>query len=231
MAAATTAVLLSVLACPARATDSDGQLWSTGRINHPIGERFDLSFLAQGRFSDDIGESDAWLLRPALGYRLWESVWLGVGYDYFRLVGRGDENRFWQEVALPLRFGDFIMGNRLRIEQRWIEGASGVVARARYRIRCAHPIASTPAYLVFANEVFVNLNDRGQGPKQGFEQNRLGAGLGFHLGPHVRAEVGYQWRYLDGRSADRNDHILAINLFLDTRGKKKAVPVPQEAHH
>lgn len=231
LAAAAIASSLSILSLPADATESDEQLWATGRVHHPIGQRFAVSFLAQGRFADDMSESDAWLVRPAVDYRLWESVFVGAGYDYFRLIGRSEENRFWQEAALPLRFGDLVVGNRARIEQRWIEGVSGVVARFRYRIRCAHPIARSPAYLVFANELFVNLNDRGEGPKQGFEQNRLGGSLGIHVGRRVRAELGYQWRHLDLRSSEKNDHVLTLNLFVDTRGKKRTAPEQGEAHH
>ncbi|MGF1510106.1 MAG: DUF2490 domain-containing protein [Myxococcota bacterium] len=211
--------------------ESDGQLWATGRVNVPIGERLALSMFAQGRIADDISASDVWLLRPAIGYRVWESVWLGAGYDYFRLIDRGDEHRFWQEVALPFQFGDFVMSNRVRVEERWISDLDGVLVRARYRNRCAHPLAETPLYLVFANEVFVNINDLGSGPQHGFEQNRLAGGVGVHLGSLLRSEVGYQWRYLDRRGPDRNDHILTISFFLDTRGKPKQVPTPEEGHH
>lgn len=230
LGAAVAALLLANGPCPACSAETDGQLWATGRINHPIGERFALSLLAQGRFDDEISESDLWLIRPAVAYRLWEAVWVSVGYDYVRFVDRFDENRFWQEVALPLRFGPFVLGNRLRIEQRWIEGVGGLVARTRYRVRGAHPISSTRAYLVASNEVFLNLNDQGTGPRSGFEQNWLFGGLGLLLGSHARAEVGYLWRYFDGRRRNRNDHVLGINLFLDTRGRKKPVPVREEGH-
>ncbi len=229
--ALTTAILVWSFSSAARAIESDGQLWATGRINHPVSESFSLSFLAQGRFADDIGTTQAWLLRPALHYQLWEAVWLSAGYDYLRFVGVTEENRFWQQVGLPLRFGGLVLGNRLRIEQRWIGGISGVVARLRYRIRSAHPIGDSPFYLVFTNELYLNLNGVAPGPKQGFEQNFLGGGLGLHLGPYVRAEVGYLWRYLSTRSFERQDHLLVLNLFIETRGKAEAAPVKDEGHH
>ena len=134
--------------------------------------------------------------------------------------------------SFALQPGDLIMGNRVRIEERWGDSLDGVLVRARYRLRCAHPLGTSPAYRIASNEVFVNLNDKRAGPVRGFEQNRLFGGVGLHVGSHVRVELGYHWRTLDRRDrGGRDDHVIAFNLFFDTYRKLTPVPAGREAHH
>ena len=110
---------------------------------------------------------------------------------------------------------------------------TGMIARTRYRLHAAHPLGSTPWYLVGSDEVFVNLNNQGEGPVSGFEQNRLFTGVGVHLGGHLRAELGYLWRWERKRSGpDRSDHVISVNLFFDTRAKPSPrTPSLDESHH
>jgi len=61
-------------------------------------------------------------------------------------------------------------------------------------------IADTDSYLASSNELFFNLNDQGAGPVLGFEEDRLFAGVGYHFGRHLRAEIGYMWRPVRRRS-------------------------------
>ena len=65
--------------------------------------------------------------------------------------------------------------------------------------------------------LFTNLNDRGEGPVDGFEQNRLRAAIGSRLFGRIRAETGYEWQYADRRSGGFvNRHVFLIELAIDT---------------
>ena len=226
------AVILWYFCLPmgAMANDTDLQAWTTGRWQHPLGDRLVSSALVQARFADTVSEADVVLMEAALGYQVRPNLWLSGAYVHFRVLGARKENRLWQELALPMNVDNFIVGHRLRLEARWIDGNEGVVARARYRIRCTHPVPGTRAYYVLWNELFLNLNDQEARPRSGYEQNWLGASLGFHIGRKARFEMGYQWRHLDRSVADRSDHVLGLSVFWDSRGKATAVPTMEEGH-
>ncbi len=121
---------------------------------------------------------------------------------------------------------DLVIGNRFRIEERFIQHVSGVVVRGRYRLNLAHPLWNTPFYAVGWDEIFINLNDQHEGPTHGYEQNRLFGGIGVHVGSYLRMDVGYLWRHLDRRSGpSSNDHILSITLSATTNPKPAKNPL------
>ena len=192
----------------------DVQQWSSLKVTHPLDERFDLSLLVEGRFGDDISEVDTVILRPDIGYHLSDHVTLFLGYDYYEQPQPGDasENRVWQQLGIKYPAGDLAIGNRLRIEQRFIDNVSGVTLRARYRLRLTHPLPDPDWQVIASNEIFANLNQEPGGPARGFDQNRLFGGIATHITPRLRLETGYQWRLKPASS----DHILVLGLFFDT---------------
>ena len=109
--------------------------------------------------------------------------------------------------------GDLVIKNRVRLDERFRSDAEGVIARLRYRLRTTRKIASG-WYLTVSNEVFVNLNDQGSGPPQGFEQNRLRLAPGYVIVPGLRAEFGYEWHAVASRGRpDEYRHLFFINLM------------------
>jgi len=62
----------------------------------------------------------------------------------------------------------------------------------------------------------------------GFEQVRVTANLGYHIGGFTRLEVGYLYRYERSRGkADLSDNILHVNLLFTTKRKPKR-PMPND---
>ena len=226
-------VAAALTASAAADTESDTQQWTSIRIKHPIGERWAVSLKSQVRFDDDVSEYKSVYLKPAVHVSFASHWHLGLGYKYEDKRGGSEEQAAWQEAAFTHSLGKLTLGHRLRLEERFLEGIGGVIARSRFRLKAAHPLWSSPWYLVGSEEVFVNLNSQGEGPVSGFEQNRLFAGLGVHLGRHLRAELGYLWRFERERSGpDRSDHIISLSLFFDTRAKLLPLhPAPHELHH
>lgn len=209
---------LSLLTLTVNAADWDTQLWTTARLIHPVSEEASFSVMAQGRFDNDVTETDITLLELSAGMNVNPSVWIGGGYERFRILGSDIENRVWQEVAMPLQIGDVKISNRVRLEGRYIRTFDGPIFRVRYKTGYTKPLGDNGRYLGLSNEIFFHLNDEGRGPPDGFEQNRLGAAMGFRLGKHLRVETGYQWRYFVTREFYRNDHLFLVNLFWNTLG-------------
>ncbi len=105
---------------------------------------------------------------------------------------------------------------RTRLEQRFLEGADDTGWRLRHMVRMTHPLGSSQRYdLTLWDEVFVNVNDTDWGARDGFDQNRLFAGIGVALAPRVRTEIGYLHQYVERSSRpDAVGHTLSLNLFL-----------------
>lgn len=103
------------------------------------------------------------------------------------------------------------------MDQRFVEGVGGVVLRGRYRLRATHPVGSARWYLAGSDEAFVNLNDRGEGPIDGFEQNRLRGAFGWR-GKRWRIEAGYEWQYARRRErSGEHRHVTFVELSFQTR--------------
>ena len=227
------AVFALALVRPAEA-DMDVALWTTGRIHHQIDEDWSTSIWGQGRLTDDMSEADQLLVMPSLHFRVIPHVKLGVGFTYWAKRS-SDEVDLSQELALAHKFGDLAIGNRFRLEERFINNVDDMVLRGRYRVHLAHPLGGGSLYAVAWNEVFTNLNwdDKGEGPPNGYEQNRLFGGLGIRAGGHWRFELGYLWRNFVRRGdADRrDDHIASLTVFYDTKGATPPRPDQSESHY
>ena len=196
---------------------SDWQAWPSITVNHPLDDRFQVSAESQLRFDEDISRLDVALIRLDVDARLSGRTFAALGYDHFRkaAAGTGSENRVWQQIQHGFSAGPFSLGNRLRIEERFIENTEGVAVRGRYRLRMDYPLADPAWHLVASNEVFLNLNSVEGGPSRGFDQNRLFGGFDLYFSHRFHVETGLQWRLEDGE----NDYVLMLGLTFNTKGR------------
>lgn len=203
----------------------DSRMWGnvTARGNlgfiDPTLTRWRWSAEIQPRARDSGSEMDQLLIRPGVGYALTDrsSVWLG--YAHVTNYREGDnihENRIWQQYMWsgPTPLGAFT--SRTRFEQRWQDNGSDAGGRFRQMFRFTWPLLFHPAAsLVAWDEVFAHLNTTDWGARQGFDQNRGFAGVGYRLRSPVLMEIGYINQYVNTAGADRMNHILSVNLFLN----------------
>lgn len=175
---------------------------------------------AQPRTRESGKEMDQLLIRPGIGYALTDhsTVWIGYAHvTSYPVVGDEiQENRMWEQYMWsgPTPLGAFT--SRTRLEQRWLENGNDTGGRFRQFFKFNWPFSFHPAASVVAwDEVFVHLNSTDWGAKQGFDQNRGFAGLGYRWQPHILTEIGYLNQYVHTVSADRMNHILSLNVFLD----------------
>ena len=203
-------------------TISDGRVWWNVTVQERAGTASQWRWYleTQGRHRDGASDADQMLLRPAVGYDLTNrsSVWAGYGYTPGFPAGGGvlTENRAWQQYLWNGPALGGVVQSRTRLEQRSIEDNDATSWRIRQFSRITKPVAKRAGLaLVVWEEVFLHINDTRR-TQQGFDQNRIFAGLGLSLAPSARLEVGYVNQAIRGgpNAANRQNHILLSFLNL-----------------
>lgn len=200
---------------------------------------------ADARFPQLLGDGpQQTLLRSALLYKVSNNLQVGGGYVYSKTFAYGDypgsitpENRLFEQVQYTIPIGRLQFTQRGRLEQRWSRNATGgtnYTNRTRYQLQLEMPLfksqLSDPGpYAVLYNEAFLSF-----GRRVGlnvFDQNRLGAGLGFAFSQQAKLEVGYLNQMLAHGDlvAERTtgrlgqvyefNHTLLVGLRLQVGGK------------
>ncbi len=207
---------------PAAGTENDWQQWSTLTFKHQFTPEIGASLGLRMRFDDDISRAKDLTIRPAIVVKGADGMNLGVGYDHIEALPHGatNEDRAWQSIDYEFQMIGIPLGHRFRVEERFIEDVSGVVVRARYRLRLKHDLTDSPWYIEGSDEVFMNLNKQDGGPESGFDQNRIFLGMGRDLSPRVGLKFGYQSAYKDRSGEDRIDHTLILNFTIQSTPDK-----------
>lgn len=186
----------------------------------------------QGRWRG-FGQSldTAFLPRFALGYAINHQVTVFAGFadvvgDPANHVASGRpsrdpfrELRPYEQITWDVPVEGFTLQSRTRLEQRIIHDNLGWRLREFVKATVDVP-GSNRLYLAAYDELFFDLDDtsrRAGHQHKGFRQNRAFAGLGYHVDPkkHGSIEVGYLNQWLNPRNADRANHVLSLNLFLN----------------
>lgn len=155
------------------------------------------------------------LLRVGVNYDPVSTIQLRIGYAWaetfpygeFAINGMGKdftEHRLFQMVTLLDKISIIDISHRFMLEQRWIgrytnatlsnEDEYPFVNRLRYMVRLQVPLKGSSVgnhtpYLAVYDEVFIGF---GKNVNQNvFDQNRLGALLGYRFNATVRIEAGY----------------------------------------
>jgi hypothetical protein len=219
--------LLASLGVPqnAHSTEPDLQFWFPVQVIHPFAEDWSVSMQTEPRLKDDISEFSQLVYKPALNYHFNETWAVSLGYKYIDKYQQADEQDIWQEGHYNKKFGDLATGFQVRLEERFLGDINGVIPRLRFLEHVSHPIGETPYYLTGFGAIRFNLDDKGQGPVSGFEQSRIYAGLGRHIGDRIQFEAGYLWRYeLERVGADKSDHAIRLHLVVNTKRKETKKP-------
>lgn len=197
----------------------DLQLWNLADLQHSFDDRWGSSFQWEIRFADDISEFSELILKPAGTFNLSPKTSVSLGYTYQVKHNDPNEQDIWQELHHTLPIKDVSLTNQFRLEERFLDGISGIIPRLRYLIQARYPLGSTK-YLVASEAIQFNLVDKGEGPVGGFEQNQVYVAIGFKWGKYTRIETGYLWRYERRRERDdASDHVIRLRFLFGTRGR------------
>jgi len=215
-------VALCCIAGTACAAEDDLGMWNLVFVNHAINETWAASLQLEGRMQDDISAFDEFIVKPGGYYRFNEWAQLGVGYKNITKYEESNEQDIWQELYLSQKWGHLGVTHQFRLEERFIHHINGILPRVRYLIDIKKPLNSS-FYLAFSEAARFNLDNKGEGPVSGFEQNRLYGGIGYNASNTSRIEFGYLWRYERERSdADKSDHVIRLQFKFTTK-----VPHPE----
>jgi hypothetical protein len=209
-------------------TAEDFQTWgnitamgSLGFLNPEL-KSFKYWLEGQGRFGEDTSRFSQGMLRTGLGYALNDNttVWLGYAFipteEPFAAIPV-DEHRIWQQLLWSETFSFGTITSRSRFEQRFVQNGEDVGWRFRQLLKLSKPLPfATDFSLVLTDEYFANLNRTDWGADDGFDQNRIFAGVGYNFDKSTRTEIGYMNQYIrKAVGPDRMSHILSVNLYLN----------------
>lgn len=181
----------------------------------------------QPRFTvDDIpggdnGSIDTLLIRGALGYQINPNIGIYQGYGIIPTYDPDKvEHRSFQELLAKQSITNSLsLVHRLRFEQRFLEDVDDTAFRFRYFARLTYPLSGIHEKLSLAinEEIFIHLNDVGNGPQSGFNQNRLFVGLNYKISNSLAFEAGYQNQFINGRngSDDVINHIAFLGMLTN----------------
>lgn len=206
--------------------EDDLGFWAPVTLILPLDERKRLSAWVQvePRLDDNLRGMHQLIVLPGVSYQLKDWIALEGAYGYFpgwpESGGMLWEHRLIQQTTLSKKFGKLKTVLRARIEERFIETAEDPSVRNRYRLLLEHPIKHSPWYITGFDEFFINLNSPENGPKAGYDQNRVYLGIGRYLGKKRLAQVdgGYQLVHQNFRGhPDLFRHIIMLRVSAKLR--------------
>jgi len=212
------AVGLIAIAVPARAQDTDTQIWTQQNATIPVEGPFGVSLDFTQRFGDEAGGMYESVEGFFLTFKASDAVTIGAGYSHttgFRAGPNTQEDRPRQQISLKL--GHF--GGRWRLEERMRSDGNGLGMRTRLQLRWAQPFhKGGDLQWVAYHESFVSLNDTDWGQKSGYNRMRNFVGLHAPLIGPVEIEAGYlnQYDFKPGRDAMANVALVSLSVGFHT---------------
>lgn len=214
-------ILATLISCKNAIAETieDGRYWFSLYTQGPLPkENFYWSLDIHPRWREEGQNFDTLILRPSLIYKITPKTSIWTGYDTINNHPAGQssfqENRLWEQVMHQFEpFGALTLTVRTRFEQRDREDYSDIAHRLRQMVR-----ATTPSSLhqqlswVVWDELFINLNQTDWGVMRGTDQNRLFLGANWKFDELSNLEVGYINQYVNGKTIDRENHILSSTI-------------------
>lgn len=210
-----------------------------------LSEKFGLHTEYQWRRNNIITNWQQGLLRVGLNYAASPRLLLRLGYAWietypygeFPLNGMGrdfTEHRIFQMAQLSHKEGMVDISHRFMLEQRFVgryssaalekEDEYPLLHRIRYMIRLQAPLKGreikdkTP-YVALYDEVFIGFGKNVNANV--FDQNRIGALVGYRFNKSLRLEAGYlnqivqYGRQIDGRNVFQTNSGVIVNLNVN----------------
>jgi hypothetical protein len=206
-------------------------------LEQPVGRRLRAALEIQPRIADDITDISVVRVRPSITLDLPRRVSLTAGYFWSPDFPADNdpsqqttyEQRVWQQVSYTQLVKKLTVNHQVRLEQRFIDDVNNTSWRFRYMVRGVYPIPRLPKWsLVAMNEIHVNLNDA-QGLPNGFNQNRVFAGVRYQPNKRVMTEAGYMLQLVDVEGRTRPNQlnhniVVRLNLTMPSLGGDKSKP-------
>ncbi len=219
--------------------------WFAYNGTFKVSSKFGLHTEYQWRRDNYITDWQQGLLRLGLNYNHNQNVQFRAGYAWIETFPYGEtplnamgkdftEHRIFEAVTIQDKIGSGNLTHRFMLEQRWVgrysnpnlnsEDEFPLLNRLRYMFKLQVPlkgnsIANKVPYLSVYDEVFI-----GFGKNVGenvFDQNRIGALLGYKFNSNVQIEGGYLnqilqlGREVDSKNVFQYNHGFLVSLILN----------------
>lgn len=204
---------LIMAAAPVRAADSDVELWLNPSVSVGIGDRTGLELEMQQRFRDSSRRRpDTYFGRLWLTHRASDSIRLGLAVERRVNDGAANETRLSQQASGA--WG--VWRARLRLEQRFLDGAERTSVRIRPRFGVDVPLDADGRLAGFADaEAFFTLAPTSRGGTTGLTGLRTQLGLTYDASDRVRLSLAWVRQQDINRSrADTIGHAPAIGVRI-----------------
>jgi len=216
-----------------------------------LSSKFGLHAEYQCRRSNYLYDWQQNLLRTGINFQLNPRVLIRAGYAWIETYPYGKininsfgkqftEHRIFQMIQLSHKEGRVDFSHRFMFEQRFVGKYSSanldkeddypLLNRIRYMMRFQFPLKGkemvdkTP-YAAVYDEVFVGFGKNVNANV--FDQNRIGALLGYRFNSKLRIEAGYLnqiiqfGRQINSKNIFQNNNGLILNLYLNIDASKK----------
>ena len=197
------------------------------RIYDAVGVHTEYQFRRTG-LGQDWQQS---LLRIGLDWHRDERHFASAGYGWIRSFPYGDkpiaeafdEHRIWQQLISKSSTGNFKWLHRYRLEQRYMDRATGASwqNRTRYFVQLSWSLPKHPEWSISAyEEVFIGLRKAEQRVDNLLQQNRISLGLNYRFDKGTSVQFGWLLQSLwkgDGRGEQNQTLLIGLRHNLDFR--------------
>lgn len=171
-----------VAASAAPGAFAENQIWTQVELAKKPSEnsQFEFGLTTELRYQPD-GDLDTIEVRPGVTYDLRQGLSVSGGYLFAsnrRAGSDQSEHRLWQMASYDLfSEGEGSVAGRSRIEERFLEGASGTGWRLRQQFSYTRPIGDTGLDLALSDEAAIGVNTTDWGNAKGLQENRAKAAV------------------------------------------------------
>lgn len=154
--------------------------------------------------------------RIGIGYSIANNLSIWAGYVFAPTNSNGSllyDQRAWQQLSWKIYQNNAInLSSRTRLEQRWLEGATGTAVRLRQRLKLTFPAVYKNVRPMIFDEIFFNLTNPDWVNPQLVNQNRAFVGLIVPLSKSLNFTFGYLNQYLPNIPTSAMNHIAYFEL-------------------
>lgn len=225
--------LLVVFGC--RSQQLHNQSWysaaSQVRITNHSGIWVDGNMKLDGRFYERSWSS---LMRAAYIYYVTDDTRIMAGYAHIVTYGKPNipEERLWEQLYWTRRTPLFRIAQYVRLEERFkqivkddaLTDHYGYKTGMRYNLLFTSKVlgqSKQGLFVYMGNELFLNVYNKISGDL--FDQDRIGAGLGYRFSEQLNAQAGYLYSHqrLTDNKGTININVLRLAFYhtLDVRRK------------
>lgn len=232
-------VALAIKSQNTRIIDYNSIGWYNIFLTKKITDKWSTHTEYQWRRDEFVLHGQQSLLRVGINYKVNQKLTARVGYGWIETYPYGTinlqaagktftEHRAFQALMLNDQMSILEIQHRFMLEQRWIgrytkpdihiEDDYVYVNRMRYMLRLQIPlgkklIEDKTFYAALYDEIFIQFGNNVQ--ENIFDQNRLGALLGYKLNKYFKLELGYlNQSVLFGREISGNNILQKNNGFI-----------------